>query len=81
MKNKILTISFLLLVVLSSVNFVSSQEINYSVDYSNKNIQISSVKYEPYPANPGEYFDFWVRVYMGSSKYAKIELSKIFLLV
>jgi hypothetical protein len=51
---------------------ISAVEINYSVS-SYDDVEVSSIKYEPYPANPGEYFDLWVKVYVGSSKYAKVE--------
>lgn len=72
MKNKILTIFILSLMILSSMNLVSSLEVNYSVS-SYDDVAISLIKYEPYPANPGEYFDLWVKIYVGSSKYAEVE--------
>jgi len=57
------------------LNFVSSEEINYSVNYLYEGIQISSLKYEPYPVNPGDYFDVWLKVKIGSSiKYARFEI-------
>ena len=72
MKNKkIQTLVAITLLVLSSM-MISAVEINYSVS-SYDDVEVSSMKYEPYPANPGEYFDLWVKVYVGSSKYAKVE--------
>jgi hypothetical protein len=72
MKNKKLqTLIAITLLVLSSM-MISATEINYSVS-SYDDVEVSSIKYEPYPANPGEYFDLWVKVYVGSSKYAKVE--------
>ena len=72
MKNKTLTFFILALMIFSLISFIASQEIDYSVS-SYDGVEVSSIKYEPYPANPGEYFDLWVKVYVGSSKYAKIE--------
>jgi hypothetical protein len=46
-------------IVLSS--FVSSLETNLNYSTSST-VQIRQLKYEPYPVNPGEYFDFWVSV-------------------
>jgi hypothetical protein len=60
------------------MNLVSSEEVSYSVSYSYDGIQVSSIKYEPYPANPGEYFNIWIKAYVGSSKYAKFELVESF---
>ena len=72
MKNKKLqTLIAITLLVLSSM-MISATEINYSVS-SYDDVEVSSIKYEPYPANPGEYFDLWVKVYVGSAKYAKVE--------
>ncbi|MCK9568148.1 hypothetical protein M0R72_04315 [Candidatus Pacearchaeota archaeon] len=72
MKNKkIQTLIAITLLVLSSM-MISAVEINYSVS-SYDDVEVSSIKYEPYPTNPGEYFDLWVKVYVGSSNYAKIE--------
>jgi len=68
---KIQTLIAITLLVLSSM-MISAMEINYSVN-SYDNVEVSSIKYEPYPANPGEYFDLWVKIYVGSSNYAKIE--------
>jgi hypothetical protein len=44
-------------------------ETNYSVSYkiSSAWIQLVQLKYEPYPVNPGEYFDLWVKVQDTSS--------------
>jgi hypothetical protein len=72
MKNKkIFTLVAVTFLVLSSM-MIPAVEINYSIS-SYDNVEVSSIKYEPYPANPGEYFDLWVKVYVGSSKYAKVE--------
>jgi hypothetical protein len=52
--------SLILLSIIFS-SFVSALEtdLNYS---TSSVVQIKSLKYEPYPVNPGEYFDFWVSV-------------------
>jgi LPXTG-motif cell wall-anchored protein len=56
-------------------NFISAQDVNYSVDSTYSGVQVSSLRYEPYPANPGEYVDVWIQANLGSSiKYAKFEL-------
>jgi hypothetical protein len=57
--------SILLIVLISS--FASAIESNLTYDPSSI-IQIRSLKYEPYPVNPGEYFDFWANVqYVGNT--------------
>jgi LPXTG-motif cell wall-anchored protein len=78
MKNKS---NKLLFIVLVSVflgmimsNFVLAKDVNYSVDYNYGGIQVSSLRYEPYPANPGEYVDVWIKATIGSVSYAKFEL-------
>lgn len=59
-------------------NIISAEEINYSnsYNYQYEGIQVSSLKYEPYPVNPGEYFDLWIQATIGTSakSYAKFEL-------
>ncbi len=57
MKFKFLLFLFIFLIIES----VSAVEI--SLNYSTSSIvQLKSLKYEPYPVNPGEYFDFYVNV-------------------
>jgi hypothetical protein len=83
MKNK-LNKSFIILTMamffsMIMFNFISAEEVNYSVDYSYGGIQLASLKYEPYPANPGEYIDVWIKATIGSSvDYAKFELIEDF---
>jgi hypothetical protein len=79
MKNRLIkSYSVLLIGVLFSLiffNLVSAQEVNYSTDFSYGGIQVTSLKYEPYPANPGEYVDVWIKAKIGSSvDYAKFEI-------
>jgi hypothetical protein len=46
---------------------VSAIESNLSYSTAS-DVQIRKMKYEPYPVNPGEYFDFWIEVtYTGTS--------------
>ncbi|MFA5953352.1 MAG: CARDB domain-containing protein [Candidatus Pacearchaeota archaeon] len=81
MKNKknIFLLLFLISLALIQIQFISSEEVNYSINYLYDGIQISSLKYEPYPVNPGEYFDVWIQVELGSSvNYAKFELIEEF---
>jgi hypothetical protein len=60
---KILLFLFVSVIVL---NFVSAVEINLNA--TGAPMQFRLLKYEPYPVNPGEYFDFWVSAqYIGSS--------------
>lgn len=42
---------------------------NYSISSSAQGIQISQLRYTPYPANPGEYVDVWIeaQIYGSSS--------------
>jgi hypothetical protein len=55
--------SFLVLIFILAfaINFVNALEtdLNYS---ASSIVQIRSLKYEPYPVNPGEYFELWVSV-------------------
>jgi LPXTG-motif cell wall-anchored protein len=79
MRNKSNKVLFIVLfsVFLSIImsNFIFAEDVNYSVDYSYGGIQVSSLRYEPYPANPGEYVDVWIKATLGNSvKYAKFEL-------
>jgi preprotein translocase subunit SecG len=83
MKNKLSKTFFILATAIFfsiiMFNFISAEETNYSVDYNYGGIQVSSLKYEPYPANPGEYVDVWISANLGSSvKYAKFELVNSF---
>lgn len=60
-------------------NVVSAQEINYTYNYQYDGVQVTSLKYEPYPANPGEYFDIWIQATLGrSTDYVKFELVEEF---
>ena len=62
------SLSFLI-ILLFSVSLVSAAEaeINYTVLYDYNplkwpELQINQLKYEPYPVNPGEYFDLWIKI-------------------
>lgn len=73
--NKLLIVLVIILSGLLCFNVVSAQEVNYSTDSSYEGIQVSSLKYEPYPVNPGEYVDVWIKAKIGSSvDYAKFEV-------
>ena len=64
---------------LAFFNFVSAEEINYSTTANYGGVQISSLKYEEYPANPGDYIDVWIKASIGSSvDYVKFELVNSF---
>lgn len=70
---KQLTLGLILCVFLLSV--VSAEEVlNYSYSGDFDGIQIKELKYDPYPANPGEYFEIWIQASLGSRNYAKFEL-------
>lgn len=62
MKNNIALRNFVILFasVLLMISFVSAAELNFTSN--NAVVQITSLKYEPSPANPGEYFSIWVNV-------------------
>jgi LPXTG-motif cell wall-anchored protein len=79
MKNKSNKVLFLalssvfLFIILS--NFIFAQDVNYTIDPTYGGIQVSSLRYDPYPANPGEYVDVWIDANLGNSvKYARFEL-------
>ena len=71
---------FFILILLGFIllNFVSAEEINCSYSYNFDGIQITSLKYEPYPVNPGEYFEIWIQADLGNKDYAKFELIEDF---
>ena len=60
------------------MSYTSAEEMNYSYNYEVDTIQITSLKYEPYPANPGEYFDIWIQASLGKYDYVKFELIENF---
>ena len=69
MKNNIKNILLLLVVIFTILNFVSAIEVNLNstVDSSGGLMQFRLLKYEPYPVNPGEYFDLWISAqYIGT---------------
>jgi len=61
------TIILGLITMLFAVSFVSAIdfEINYTISKGyqsgSSTIQVSQLKYEPYPVNPGEYFTLWIK--------------------
>lgn len=60
------------------INFSTAVEVNYSSG-DLEGIQIQILKYEDYPANPGEYFDLWIQASLGSKvNYAKFSLVESF---
>lgn len=61
MKKMLILIFVSLLFV--NVVFAIDFEKNYSVVYSDDNpiVYITQLKYDPYPVNPGEYFDLWFK--------------------
>ena len=61
MKKKLSLI--LVLIVMSTAALAANYEQNYTTlsGYASPNIQIQQLRYEPYPVNPGEYFDLWVK--------------------
>lgn len=75
--NFVFFVGIFLFLIMSGV--ISAEEVNYSYSYSYDGIQVTILKYEPYPANPGEYVDVWIEANLGSSvKYAKFELLEDF---
>jgi hypothetical protein len=64
MKN---TLIFGLLICIFLTSLVSATEVNYNESAAHF-VQIQQLKYEPYPVNPGEYFDLWIKVqYAGAA--------------
>ena len=55
-----LILALLLLVPIAFA--VETSNIHPTVDFSPAYFQVVSTKYEPYPAEPGEYFDLWLKV-------------------
>ncbi len=58
------------------IGFTSGEEVNYIYIEDFSGIQVTQLKYEPYPVNPGEYFDLWIKIDFGSAfkKDATFEL-------
>lgn len=79
MKNEMnkLFVAFVIMALSGLVCFhviSAAEEVNYSTSPDYGGIQVASLKYEPYPANPGEYVDVWIKAKIGSSvDYAKFE--------
>ncbi len=61
MKKKLLSGIFIL-VALCCFSLVSAIEVNFTSSEAVSQIRIDQLKYEPYPVNPGEYFDLWIKV-------------------
>lgn len=70
-KKRIIFLGILLLIM--SAGFVMAEEINQTTYYTSKtaNIEITSLKYEPYPVEPGEYFELWIKVENKGSNEAR----------
>lgn len=65
----------LFLITASFSNLISAEEVNYSYSYDYEGTQFTLLKYEPYPVNPGDYFNVWIKVSLGNDiNYAKFEL-------
>jgi len=66
MKKIMFIMIFLILSLSMSLNFVAADsyeqsfEVNFNTDTSG--LQVDFLKYEPYPVNPGEYFNLWISV-------------------
>ena len=65
---KVLLISLLVsFILLSLISAQPSQQINYTTSSGSIGIVVTQLNYQPYPANPGEYFDLWIQAqYIGS---------------
>ena len=68
---KELLITLIFIFAIFMFNFSSAEEMNYSVNPGYEGLQISSLKYESYPVNPGEYFDIWIKANLGNNNYVK----------
>jgi hypothetical protein len=64
-RNSIKNILLFLVISFTILNFVSAVQVNLTS--VGDVMQLTSLKYEPYPVNPGEYFDLWISAqYVGS---------------
>jgi len=70
-KNILFLISIIIIFVAMQISTVNAQmhEENYSTQiekaagiYKDAHFVVQELKYEPYPVNPGDWFDFWVKV-------------------
>ena len=64
MTKKILIGMIFLLLCVSNVLAISSQTTEYPAKPSNNDAQfiVKVLKYEPFPVNPGDWFDLWVKI-------------------
>jgi len=71
---------FILGLCIFSLGIISAQEaVNYTYSSDYNGIQITELRYEPYPVNPGEYFDIWIKANTGgSSRDTTFELAPKF---
>src|SRR3989339_2273858 len=61
MKKYIFSI-FLFLMLSSPFILADIYEESYNVQYDIETLQIQMIKYDPFPVNPGEYFNLWINV-------------------
>ena len=62
---------FGMIILLLSFGFVTAESYteNFTIhtDIDSTSLQVESLKYDPYPVNPGEYFTLWISVYKTGS--------------
>lgn len=80
---KIFLFAFLFVLGIFLAGFSSAAPMNttnYTISSSSTSgIQVSEIRYTPYPANPGEYFDIWIQANLGSGiNYARFQMGQDF---
>lgn len=63
-------IMVLLVIVVNVAAYESSASVAIENPQHTPNLQVLTLKYEPYPVNPGEYFDLWLKI--GNEEDAEI---------
>ncbi|MEM2956249.1 MAG: COG1361 S-layer family protein [Candidatus Pacearchaeota archaeon] len=80
-KNVLLGLSFFIIILL--ISLTSAIEINLSQSSyempDTANIQIMSLKYEPYPVEPGEVFELWIKIENDGKQETKDATCKLIL--
>lgn len=57
-----LILALTLVATVNAVAYQTSYTLPQAHDYANADLQVATLKYDPYPVNPGSWYDIWVQV-------------------
>lgn len=67
MRKTLFILTLVSVALLSLISAQPSMQTNYTYTSNTQGIVVTQLNYQPYPANPGEYFDIWIQAqYFGS---------------